>query len=1100
MGQNKIILKKDGLSAVFLKNGDLYQLCKNEIMINQLNGNNLDGSVNQIYLRILEKGQIFAVPLIGSNSKSEFWYDQKQLSWSGSYAGVIYQVDFVIASANTWFWRVNLSGSGQRADLLFGQDLGIAAKAMIKANEAYVSQYIDHHITTDSHGYVISSRQNQQQSGCNPAVEHGCLNRTTGFSTDGYQFFGNDYKKYDKPRALCQSKLDNEVYQYEFAYSALQTDLLDLHENQMETIVFYGMVCDDHPKAVEAPIGKRSEVLSLFEQICFAKPGQGRHINKQIGEVLTGLSLNDTELEQLFSKRVQVERDNDTILSFFTDHYHHVVLKEKEYRMERSHGQIILSGTDLIVDRPLMSSTLYMSGIFNSQIALGNTSMNKLLSNSRNALNVQKLSGQRIYLKAQDEWQLLTMPSAFEIALNSATWYYKLVDDMLTITTYCLSDAREIRTEISSQSGRLYDFAITNHIIMNAEDESPEYEMTEEQDYIKITAAGKSSIAKKYPDLTYYFKPDVPYQLKSENMFGVDTEVPELMVLLIEKQPKVTVRIQGSITGEAFKEYSTSHFKEDSAYVKHIDDLLNGLELEHPVQPVGHINILTRWYTQNMLVHYLSPHGLEQYGGAAWGTRDVSQGPAEFFMAVNRPDIVRSIIKVVYANQFFDDGNWPQWFMFDHYEEERADESHGDIIVWPLKMAADYLEKTGDDQILYEQIAYTDRDTYHKTELSESLFEHMKKQISYIEDNFLPGTCLSCYGDGDWDDTLQPYDPNMKKNMASSWTVALTYQTVIKLGQVLKESGNSYGGYLIGLAAKIKGDFRRYMLATGTLPGFVYRESEDKLQLMIHPQDRKSGIKYRLLPMTRSIIAELLTEEEARHHYKIIKDHLEYPDGVRLMSRPAEYHGGVCTYFKRAEQAANFGREVGLNYIHADIRYAEAMAKMGIGEAAWRTMENINPIQIRHRVPGAMLRQANAYFSSSDGNFKTRYEADQKFEQLKDGTIGVKGGWRIYSSGPGIYLNQLISNLLGIRVNVDSVIFDPILPDALSGLTIHYRIFSQKVKIVIHSDRQKRKIVIAGKEVPFLEQVYAYRSGGMILNREVLEQCLDSSDIIEIYC
>lgn len=91
MEQNKIILKKDGLSAVFLKNGDLYQLCKNEIMINQLNGNNLDGSVNQIYLRILEKGQIFAVPLTGSNSKSEFWYDQNQLSWSGSYAGVIYQ-------------------------------------------------------------------------------------------------------------------------------------------------------------------------------------------------------------------------------------------------------------------------------------------------------------------------------------------------------------------------------------------------------------------------------------------------------------------------------------------------------------------------------------------------------------------------------------------------------------------------------------------------------------------------------------------------------------------------------------------------------------------------------------------------------------------------------------------------------------------------------------------------------------------------------------------------------------------------------------------------------------------------------------------------
>ena len=42
-----------------------------------------------------------------------------------------------------------------------------------------------------------------------------------------------------------------------------------------------------------------------------------------------------------------------------------------------------------------------------------------------------------------------------------------------------------------------------------------------------------------------------------------------------------------------------------------------------------------------MLVHYLSPHGLEQFGGAAWGTRDVSQGPTEFFscQSTRRSDI-----------------------------------------------------------------------------------------------------------------------------------------------------------------------------------------------------------------------------------------------------------------------------------------------------------------------------------------------------------------------------------------------------------------------------------------------------------------------------
>ena len=85
----------------------------------------------------------------------------------------------------------------------------------------------------------------------------------------------------------------------------------------------------------------------------------------------------------------------------------------------------------------------------------------------------------------------------------------------------------------------------------------------------------------------------------------------------------------------------------------------------------------------------------------------------------------------------------------------------------------------------------------------------------------------------------------------------------------------------------------------------------------------------------------------------------------------------------------------------------------------------INPVQLKEVVHNAELRQANAYFSSSDGDFKTRYESQENFGKLKDGSIGVKGGWRIYSSGPGIYLNQLITAVLGIRQKAQSVVLIP---------------------------------------------------------------------------
>jgi len=119
------------------------------------------------------------------------------------------------------------------------------------------------------------------------------------------------------------------------------------------------------------------------------------------------------------------------------------------------------------------------------------------------------------------------------------------------------------------------------------------------------------------------------------------------------------------------------------------------------------------------------------------------------------------------------------------------------------------------------------------------------------------------------------------------------------------------------------------MLADETIPGFIYMETPETFEQMIHPNDQKTGIQYRLLPMTRSMLAELLTPEQVSHHLEIIEKELTFPDGVRLMNKPANYRGGVSTNFKRAEQAANFGREIGLQYVHAHIRYTEAMAKIG---------------------------------------------------------------------------------------------------------------------------------------------------------------------------
>jgi CRISPR-associated protein Csx3 len=232
-------------------------------------------------------------------------------------------------------------------------------------------------------------------------------------------------------------------------------------------------------------------------------------------------------------------------------------------------------------------------------------------------------------------------------------------------------------------------------------------------------------------------------------------------------------------------------------------------------------------------------------------------------------------------------------------------------------------------------------------------------------------------------------------------------------------------------------DFQRWLLPEGVLAGFLVFDAATPRPLL-HPCDATTGIRYRLLPMTRAMLAELLTPTQVAQHLDLIRDYLLFPDGVRLMSDPVPYRGGVERWFKRAETAANFGREIGLMYTHAHLRYIEALAKCGRAAELWEMLGRVTPVQLTARVGVAAPRQSNAFFSSSDAAFADRYEAAARFDDLRQGRVAVKGGWRIYSSGPGLYLNRVIRHLLGLRDSFGDLMIDPVLPPALDGLVVDW--------------------------------------------------------------
>lgn len=1090
-----ITLERGDSRFCFLETGDVWEWIQNNIRINMLTGNPCDGSINNLWLRVYEADGIRSFPLMGIKSGFTVQKGEHSLVFAGRAGGFECEVAFELASEGIFFLTAKVSGKGT-IDFVWGQDVGIADPGAIRANPLYVSQYIDHSVIKGENGCVSASRQNMKQGGRNPYIQLGCMDREIiSYSTDGMQFFGKEYKKTDEPEAL-KADLPGSVYQYEVSYIGLQSEKIEADGEAK--ISFYGCFKEHHEDAVSG-IEFTEEIRRAFELREKEELTDVPAIVKRelFGAPYASSKMEDNEIEKLYPERKFTEKKDGRLLSFFTGDHRHVVTQAKELLTERPHGHIITSGVDEEkVNTRLITSTNYMYGIFTSQNVVGNTNLNKFTSTPCSPLNLLKNSGQRIYIKRNGTYRLLTMPALYELGVNHARWYYRIGKDMLRITSYTACDESDLILEVSSVNGESYDFLVTNQLTMCCDEFMENVEMEREGNTLIFTPCDGSFMKSVYPGIAYRMYADRVFAVCTDEIFYEDQKTRNGTLLGMEftSEASFSITLQGILEGEKREERRYDFRQETEKFEALYRRLTGGFHVSvkgEGAQEIDKLNEVFCWYTHNALTHYAVPHGLEQPGGAAWGTRDACQGPFEFFLAVQNHKLCREILLTVFSHQFLETGEWPQWFMFDRYQMQQ-DDSHGDIVFWPLKILGDYIKASGDYEVLNEMLAYRHFPDGRPAE-EESLLDHVRRAVKSIEGRFLYDTHLITYAGGDWDDTLQPASKELAEKLVSSWTMALAYQTLHQLAQVTPEADFAFAAGLNSHAEGIKKDFREKLTRNGVTAGFAHVEDPEHISFMLSPEDQETGIHYRLLPMTRSIIAELADEEQAERNVLLIDENLKCKDGIRLMDRPARYRGGVITYFRRAEQASNVGREIGLQYVHAHIRYIEAMAKLGKREKVWESIYQILPIDTGRYVENACLRQSNCYYSSSEGAFTDRYDYQDNFGKLRTGGIPVKAGWRIYSSGPGIFIHQLVSNVLGIRIQGESLILDPVLPEEIEELTLDFTLSGKPVRICYRTSRDAEEVsgvTLNGKEIHTRSYDNGYRCTGVRMSMEEIESGL----------
>jgi cellobiose phosphorylase len=1120
-----ILESESGLRIQVNENGSIRRIDHHDVTVNLFPGSEMEGGPANLHLRRL-RDRVESIPLLGPRSPGRVELSPTGLSLRGEWVGLRFAVSLVLArEAPAWFWHVTLENRGrtaERVDLVHVQDLALTDYGAVRRNEYYVSQYLDYTPLADERrGWLLAVRQNLPVGGRHPWLLLGCLGRGVAFATDALQLHGLATRAGGRPEALGLANLPAKRLQHEHSMAVLQDDALRLEPGARAWRGFFGWLEPDHPEASSpADLARMERALALPEAKATAPAGDGARHGAAPARSLFNASpllacreLRREEITTRFGGDLR-EVEGDPARSFFTGAHAHVVLRAKELEVLRPHGQILRSGDRWVPDEASLTSTAWMNGVFHSQVTQGHVGINGFLSATRSYLSLFRSHGLRVFVERDGGWHLLDVPSACEMTPDGFRWIYLHAGGRIEARAFAAVSRHELWLSVEVLDGAPCRFLVSHHVAVGGDDgaEPAPVDFVRDAQGILVRVPADSELGRRFPSGGFRIDPTPETPIEGvggdELLFedGRSRREPFLVVVTSAARA-IGFRLTGCLVEPARDDPAapdpSSHRRSAARFWRRAS---GALEL-HPepgsasAGDVARLQEIVPWLAHDALIHYLAPRGLEQFTGGGWGTRDVCQGPVELLLALGRPEPVRDLLLRVFRNQN-PDGDWPQWFMF--FERERAirpGDSHGDVVFWPVLALARYLLASEDATILDEEVPFFHPDGNARAERG-SIASHAARAVALASRRVVAGTALAAYGHGDWNDSLQPADPSMSQRLCSAWTVTLQVQTLETLATALRRIGRAAeASPLEAQATRVRDDFQRCLVVDGVLAGLAEFHPDGRSDPLLHPRDGSTGLRFSLLAMIHAVIADLFDPAQARAHLALIREHLLGPDGARLFDRPLAYRGGPQCLFQRAESSSFFGREIGIMYFHAHLRYAEAMARHGDAEALFTALRQANPIGIRAAVPCARPRQANCYSSSSDGAFADRYEASARYAELLAGRVPVEAGWRVYSSGPGIMVRVIRECLLGLRQEASRTVIDPVLPRSLDGLRARIALGDAELEVVYRVGARgygPSALTLDGRPLAFERETHPYREGGAVVSTAALHERPAARLVVEL--
>jgi 1,2-beta-oligoglucan phosphorylase len=1044
----------------------------------------LEAGPANVHLRLLEGTSVRRTPLLGPLSPSVVTEAEGALVASGTWAGLDYRLALTLADDETaWSWRLDVTNrdpAAVRVDAVYVHDPALASPDAVADNPYYVSQYLDiTPIDTAHHGVALGVRQNMPGRRV-PWLVVGALRRGTGWATDARQLVDRTLGGLAWT-GLDVADLPSRRLQHEHALAVVQDAPVLLGPGETHHTGFFGLAVEHHPEAtgpddvrhVEAAVS----AVAATDPRRSAEPGAAVRTADAISALatapaLTCRALTPAEVDELdiAAQPGSTEHDAGVPVTWRTGRGE-VVTAARELAVLRPHGQILRTGDALTPDPASLTTTTWMAGTFHSQVTRGHVGRDPLISGRRSYLGLFRGHGLRVLLGDGDDagWELLDTPSAWLNGLDGCWWWYAAPDGRLVeVAVRAPAADHELTLVVRVVRGGAQRLLVTLDVGPGPEPLSPPGGSGVELGTWRLAWDGAVEVATDDDWLLLDVAPTRHWRLALTAPRGG----PDLA------GPARQARLGGDFWAELTGSLGL-HLPGDSSEAGEVAAVAGALP----------------WFTHNALVHYLAPRGLEQFSGGGWGTRDVCQGPVGLLTALDRHDEVRDVLLRVLSAQNAR-GDWPQAFEFLPPVSDRGQQdSHGDVVYWPLLAVGEHLLTTGDAGLLAHEVPFVDDGGATGPVGVEA---HLRRALDRIESLAVAGTPLPAYGHGDWNDSLQPADHALAERLVSTWTSVLQVQALDALAQGLDAVGVApeLASDAAALATRTREEIAATMVLDGLMPGYLLFDDDGdarSAEPLVHPRDTRTGLTYGILPWVHAVAADVLDPAVARHHLAMIEQHLLGPDGARLFDRPVAYRGGPMSVFQRAEASTFWGREIGLMYVHAHLRYAEALARVGDGAGLLHALALASPWCLADRVPQSLPRQRSCYYSSSDGAFTDRYDAQDRYPALMAGEVPLEGGWRIYSSGPGLALRLVVERLLGLRRRGDAVEIDPVLPTGADGLVATVRLLGRPASVTFRVGPEGvgvRRVVAAGRELDLRPVTNPHRRPGACVRSDDLRAAL----------